>query len=58
MKRELKCKHYNRYVDDFVLLSKNNDELKVWREKIKKFLEEKLELKIHPNKIIMQKVSQ
>jgi retron-type reverse transcriptase len=58
IKRELKCKYYSRYVDDFVLLSTNKEELKIWREEIKKFLKEKLLLEIHPQKIIMQKISQ
>ncbi|MDR1987801.1 MAG: RNA-directed DNA polymerase [Candidatus Peribacteria bacterium] len=58
VKRELKCKYYVRYVDDFVLLSKNKEELKIWRTKIKQFVREKLSLEIHPNKVIMQEISQ
>jgi retron-type reverse transcriptase len=58
IKRELRCKYYSRYVDDFVLLSEDKEELKIWREKIKEFVKKHLKLDIHPNKIIMQKISQ
>ncbi len=50
VKRELKAKYYFRYVDDLVLLSHDLNELKRWRHKISCFLEEKLELKLHPKK--------
>jgi retron-type reverse transcriptase len=58
VKRELKCIHYVRYVDDFILLSQDKDKLKSWREQIKKFLQENLDLEVHPNKVIMQEIAQ
>ena len=58
IKRDLKCKYYNRYVDDFVILSLDKNELKILREKIKYFVEDKLDLEVHPNKIIMQRIDQ
>lgn len=58
VKRTLKCRYYVRYVDDFVLLSTDKEELKIFREQIKYFLQEKLLLIAHPNKIIMQEISQ
>lgn len=58
IKRELKCKFYSRYVDDFVLLSRNKNELKIWREKIKSYTKEFLDIEVNGRKIIMQKVSQ
>jgi hypothetical protein len=39
VKKELNCKYYVRYVDDFILLSKNKEELLSWFWGIKEFLE-------------------
>jgi retron-type reverse transcriptase len=50
VKRKVKVKYYFRYVDDLVLLSDNLDELKKWRVKIGKFLQNKLRLQLHPDK--------
>ena len=50
VKRELKCKYYVRYVDDFILVSEDPEELKMWRNKIELFLDEKLKLKLAHNK--------
>jgi hypothetical protein len=38
VKRELKCPHYVRYVDDLVLLAEQPDTLLRWREAITEFL--------------------
>lgn len=56
VKHKLKIKYYLRYVDDFVILSSDKDQLKIWRDEISKFLKEKLELKLHPKKQILQTV--
>jgi len=50
VKHHLKVKYYCRYVDDFVLLYKNRNQLKKWREGIKEFLKNKLQLEIHSQK--------
>lgn len=50
VKRELKVKHYVRYVDDMVLLSENQEDLILWREKINEFLKNKLKLELQPSK--------
>jgi len=50
VKRQLKVKYYLRYVDDFVLLSRNKNELLKWREQIQDFLHQKLKLDLHLNK--------
>lgn len=55
-KRELKTKHYFRYVDDLVILSQDKQQLKFWRDEIDKFLRCKLKLRLHPKKQIMQGV--
>ncbi|MDD2531721.1 MAG: RNA-directed DNA polymerase [Candidatus ainarchaeum sp.] len=46
IKKELTCKHYVRYVDDFILLSKSKEELLNWFWKIKEFLETHLLLNL------------
>jgi len=46
VKRELKCKHYVRYVDDFILLSESKKELLTCFWKIKGFLENHLLLNL------------
>lgn len=56
VKHILKVKYYQRYVDDFILLSEDREQLKEWRDKIGQFLQEKLALKLHPKKQILQNV--
>jgi len=50
VKRELKCKYYVKYVDDFVLLSRSQEELKFWRDEIDKFLHKETKIEIKPKK--------
>ena len=44
VKRRLRCRHYLRYVDDFVLLSDDPAELARWRDEIADFLGDRLGL--------------
>ncbi len=57
VKHKLKARCYIRYADDFVIFSENRN----WLEKqvfaIQKFLESKLKLKLHPDKIFIKTVS-
>ena len=53
VKRELKIKHYGRYVDDFFLVSESKDELLSAIPKIRDFLYRKLGLRLHPRKIYL-----
>jgi len=46
VKRELKCKHYARYVDDFVLLDKDRETLKGHKERIEVYLDKYLALSL------------
>lgn len=46
IKRGLGVKFYIRYVDDFVLLHQDPEQLSLWREKIIQFLQEKLKLQL------------
>lgn len=50
VKRSLGVKFYLRYMDDFILLSESKEELLEFREKIKSFLADKLQLTLkEPN---------
>lgn len=50
IKHKLKAKYYLRYVDDFVILHRSKEQLKIWKEKIDIFLKGVLELELHPQK--------
>jgi RNA-directed DNA polymerase len=50
IKHKLKIKHYFRYVDDFIILSNNKQKLKIFKRKIKLFLNKNLFLKVPNNK--------
>jgi len=50
VKHELRVKYYLRYVDDFILLSRNRLELAGFKSRIETFLLEKLKLRLHPAK--------
>jgi len=50
VKHKLKAKYYIRYVDDFVILHKNKQQLETWKKEIEKFLREELNLELHPDK--------
>lgn len=54
IKHKMKTKHYIRYADDFVILSTNRDYLSELIPKIADFLEEKLKLSLHPDKVFIK----
>ncbi len=56
VKHKLKAKYYIRYSDDFVILSDNQRWLKDQIPKIKNFLNNKLKLTLHPNKLFIKTV--
>ncbi len=55
IKRGLKIKNYIRYADDFVILSDERDNLEKVFLKIDEFLKSELNLRFHPEKVIMEK---
>ncbi len=57
VKSTLKIKYYGRYVDDFVLISKDKEELINIIPKIKVYLKENLKLDLHPKKIYLQNIN-
>jgi len=58
MKHQLKIKAYARYTDDFVIVSNERDYLERLLLPIQSFLEDKLELKLHPKKLSIRKARQ
>ena len=57
VKHTLKCRHYIRYCDDFVLLSHDPEELREWRERIAGFLRDRLVLELNPHRERLRPVS-
>lgn len=51
MKRELKVRHYVRYSDDFVVVHENKDYIADLIPKIVEFLQTRLTLSLHPDKV-------
>ena len=57
MKHKIKAKHYIRYSDDFVVLSRSRSYLENILPNMQEFLGRKLKLIIHPDKIFIQTVA-
>lgn len=58
VKQRLAIRHYARYTDDFVIVSENEEALKQLIPVLKAFLQESLELDLHPRKVSITKVHQ
>ena len=50
VKHKLRAKYYIRYVDDFVILHENKQQLESWKKEIDNFLKKKLKIELHPSK--------
>jgi len=50
VKHKLKAKYYLRYVDDFIILHRNREQLEGWKRQIDAFLRESLRIELHPDK--------
>jgi retron-type reverse transcriptase len=57
VKHRLKEKYYIRYADDFVILSENKSSLNGALSKVKCFLENKLKLQLHSDKVFIKTLS-
>lgn len=57
LKQELRVKYYIRYADDFVILSDDKDYLTGLLNSLEKFLNEKLKLNLHPDKVYIKTYS-
>jgi len=51
VKHRLKAKYYIRYADDFVIFSQDRKWLEVILKEMKVFLQERLKLELHPDKV-------
>jgi RNA-directed DNA polymerase len=57
VKRDLKIRYYGRYVDDFILVHQDREYLKSLIQKMREYLEEAVQLELHPKKIYLQHYS-
>lgn len=57
VKHKLNVKYYIRYADDFVFLSSDKDELADILRYIVRYLHEKLNLELHPDKVFIKTVA-
>lgn len=53
IKHTLGAKHYMRYMDDFILLSPNKEQLRRWLADIERFLQDELKLELNPKTTIL-----
>ena len=57
VKHRLKAKFYIRYVDDFILLANEREQLLGWMREIEEFLKTRLKLRLHPKRRKLQPIS-
>jgi len=57
VKHRLNIKYYLRYADDFLALNKNRDALVEYSALIKRFLNKRLKLQLHKDKVMIKKFS-
>ena len=58
IKKQLRIRHYFRYVDDFAIVDPNSEYLKDIVNLIENFLNTNLDLKLHPQKTEIRKFGQ
>lgn len=58
VKHKLRIKHYARYTDDFVIVSRDKKELEALIPTLRDFLQKELALDLHPGKISIRKIGQ
>jgi hypothetical protein len=56
VKRELKCQHYGRYVDDSVMIDPDREWLLAQAPRVREFLADELGLQLHMGKLHIQEV--
>ena len=54
IKHKIGCKYYGRYVDDIVIVHEEKEHLKSIVPLLREYLENELELELHPKKIYLQ----
>lgn len=58
VKHQMKVKYYIRYADDFTILSNDPHYVLGCLVEINNYLKERLKLNVHPNKVVLRKLSQ
>jgi RNA-directed DNA polymerase len=58
VKHTLRVRYYFRYADDFVILDTDKNVLENYEKKMREFLLEQLQLRLHDNKVFIRKISQ
>ena len=58
IKHKLRVKYYIRYTDDFIILHQNKDYLLRIKNEITNFIESRLKLSLHPEKVSIRKYHQ
>jgi RNA-directed DNA polymerase len=56
VKHRLRCRHYIRYVDDFILLHESPQQLNAWHDDIAAWLPQHLGAQLNPSKTILQPI--
>lgn len=56
VKHTLRVKYYIRYVDDFIIMQESENELEAYKKEIDAFLQNKLLLRLHPDKSRIVKI--
>ena len=54
VKHDLRVRYYLRYCDDFVILTSSRSEAFDWAERIGAFLNNRLKMQLHPNKVTVR----
>jgi len=57
VKHKLRAEYYVRYVDDFIILHKYEQQLETWKNEINNFLMDRLKIQLHPDKSKVIKLS-
>lgn len=57
VKHQIRCRHYIRYVDDFVLLHESPQWLNNARAQVEAFLRDRLHVQLNPRKTILQPIA-
>jgi len=58
VKQEMKVRHYARYTDDFIIVSRDRKYLEDLLPVMRNFLRDRLALELHPNKVTIRKFIQ
>lgn len=58
IKHQLKIRYYIRYMDDFIILGREERELHIFSQMIDEFLETNLKVRMHADKVVIREINQ